>query len=90
MKKYFVVLQQREEGCDYTIGCGIIYKIIDAENEFAAYKELGEYYDLSHIFMEHIYITEYKNISDMLDWNCRKDISEYNKYLELKAKFEKE
>ena len=90
MTKYFVVLQQIGEGCDYTIGCGIDYKVIDAENEFEVYKELDEWYSFSHTPMKHIYITECKNISDMLSPNFSKDIDDYNKYLELKKKFKDE
>ena len=30
--EYLVCLKQRGEGCDYTIGCGYIFKYIDADS----------------------------------------------------------
>jgi len=30
--RYVIILKQRGEGCDYTIGCGINFKIIEARD----------------------------------------------------------
>ena len=30
--RYVIILEQRGEGCDYTIGCGINYKTIEAKD----------------------------------------------------------
>lgn len=31
MKTYVVVMKQKDEGCDYTIGCGTKYEFIEAD-----------------------------------------------------------
>jgi len=38
--KFVAVLKQKGGGCDYTIGCGITYKIFEAENIEAAKRYL--------------------------------------------------
>ena len=44
MAKYVLVLQQKGGGCDYTIGCGIDYHIIEAENDEEAMVEAEKYW----------------------------------------------
>jgi hypothetical protein len=43
MSHYILVIQQRGEGCDYTIGCGIRYKLINASSYEEAEKYCKEY-----------------------------------------------
>jgi len=94
MKKYIVTMNQYG-GCDYTIACGVDYKIFDAVDE----------QDLIGQLYTHEDGAEY-SILGMLEWKSEGlssvkyaelktdlvDISEeylrdYKKYLELKDKF---
>ena len=93
MKKYLFIIQVTE-GCDYTIGCGIVYKEIEAENIVEAYKQVREYYGIDYDFNRDTYgikdircydITksEYTNFD-----NLKNELKEYNEYLKLKEKYE--
>lgn len=42
--KYVIILEQRGEGCDYTIGCGINFRVIEAESREKAEEEAKNYF----------------------------------------------
>ena len=40
--KFIIIIKQRGEGCDYTIGCGMTTKIIDAVDDVEAEEKVKE------------------------------------------------
>lgn len=93
MRKYLFIIQE-EEGCDYTIGCGITYKEVLGNNIIEAYKKIQEYFGIDSDFVRHD--------SKLIDIRCyditesefisfeelKEELKEYNEYLKLKEKFE--
>jgi hypothetical protein len=39
---YIVVMKEKGEGCDYSIGCGVMYDIVDAESDEDAWSKARE------------------------------------------------
>lgn len=37
---YLVIMKEEGEGCDYTIGCGMNYEMVEAENEESLIKKI--------------------------------------------------
>jgi hypothetical protein len=48
--KYVIIFEQRGEGCDYTIGCGIKFKIIEANDLEDARNKAKEYFLMNYCY----------------------------------------
>lgn len=95
MRKYLFLIRG-QEGCDYSIACGITYEEIEANNVIEAYRKVQEDYGISYDFKrydENILDIKCYDITDSeytsFD-NLKKNLEEYNEYLRLKEKFDKE
>ena len=106
--KYIAHLVQKGEGCDYTIGCGLVVHELSADNMEDAKQELKELikedYSYSEAYLEKATLYEVKeevNIEVEKIYNEKEEeklskadkeqrIKDYEKFLELKKKFEDE
>ncbi len=57
-----VCLKEKAGGCDYTIGCGMIFRVIEANNHDEILEKIQEDYSLNLDEIETLMITEYSNM----------------------------
>lgn len=94
MSKFLFILNQ-ESGCDYTIHCGTLVKIVEADNLLNAYKDIQENYGLDSDMSYDEYPINIR-VFDITNSVCisknelKEELKEYNEYLKLKSKFENE
>ena len=101
MIQILLIFIQDGQGCDYTIGCGINYKIIELETGDDFYNRLNEEVEiiLSEEYTEERKLKKLRmfqlagsidfDLDDFYNKNVEEEKSEeYKTYLELKNKFE--
>ena len=106
--KYIAHLVQKGEGCDYTIGCGLVVRELSADNMEDAREELKEIikeeYSYDEAYLEKATLYEVNEVVDVdvdaiynekaedkkVEKEKEERIKDYEKFLELKKKFEDE
>lgn len=84
MTKYFVMVKQKGEGCDYTVGCGYTHIEISAHSEEEIMRHVEEkFYGID---IDYIY---YAKVSDMkrLTHEDAIEVAERREYERLKKKY---
>ena len=69
--EYLMIIKQKGGGCDYTIGCGIDYEVIEAENDFEIFNHVTSV--LSKEDIEECYICEMSSVKKL-------DLNDFDKY----------
>lgn len=68
--KYLVCLKEKGEGCDYMIGCGMLYEEMESESIDTLLDEIDEYYGVD---FEDIRIIPTNQIIYTIDTKIRAD-----------------
>ena len=81
--KYLLVIEQKGYGCDYTIGCGIVYDEVVASGELEIFKYVEQHWGTDDIEK-----VMYMPMNGVKELDLEEFNAEYEKYLEYKKRFE--